>query len=252
VFFAEDGSIWGRNTWFDEYDDYPIDTIPYLSKFNEETQRFEFVEDFIKIPLELDRMERHDWRNIFFDDERGMFWLFEPYDGLYSYQISTGEITKRVDLPEYPVRDPNLAPDGNFYFRFYIEPEMGPDGIYYWDEVGIRVIYKYSPGTGELSIYDSIPELWPPYSGMLVDSTGRIWVGTFGWLDTEGTWHLMHPDIELYHERLKTYGFFGGEIMCRHSLGGKVPTVIFGSTSLVLQMLVMPGMIHKLEIVVGM
>lgn len=83
LFVNSVGEIWGRNKWL-PYGEYPLKSVPILSKYNEETQRFEFDANSFETPLIQDDINFNDWADIFLDDN-DVFWFFIPFDGLYSY-----------------------------------------------------------------------------------------------------------------------------------------------------------------------
>jgi len=200
VFFANDGSVWGVN-WWDPTIDYSLYShVPILSKFNPETQRFEFDKHTL---IQID----HEYRqrlNVFLDKD-GIFWFFVPFDGIYSYNPNTRELSKRHANPGNWVDTLILAPDGNFYYTLLENYDIVAP-YHHWERE--KEVYQFSPLSGEETIYTVIPKAWPKSGRMLMDHTGRMLFGTFGWLEPDGTWHLMHPDLNLYYEAVtRPYGF---------------------------------------------
>jgi hypothetical protein len=115
LFAAGDGTVWGETRW-DWDKDYPgIDQIPALSKFNEQTRRFEFAEGAPGIQL----LEGwfHDGTKIV-QDNADIFWIFAGGNqGLYRYDSVAQTAERLGDRPSDYIWDTALAPDGSIYFE---------------------------------------------------------------------------------------------------------------------------------------
>ena len=181
VYVAEEGTVWG---WSLAYQDSLLWGVPILSRFNESTRRFEFVERVLQIPLT---------RDFHVLEHQGIFWIFVDYDGLYSYDPATATTQKWADLREFDVNYTALSPDGSIYFDQY---RWRGDFRLAGDE-----LYQFFPETGEIvSVNLPAPEEeWPRFAGLLVDHTGRLWLGSVGYRDVEGAWHLMHDPEEYFN-----------------------------------------------------
>jgi hypothetical protein len=79
VFMTNDGTIWGVNVWKGNITN--PDKGPVLSKFNEQTQQFEFAQGILEIPYTRDQQ----FINIdFVVDKSGKIWIFVQDGGIYS------------------------------------------------------------------------------------------------------------------------------------------------------------------------
>ncbi len=121
-------------------------------------------------------------------DEQGVFWIFVHYDGLYRYDPITATNEKRVELTEFPVLYVALAPDGSIYFSnpIGVSRSVVVDGM----------ILQFIPETDEVIAVDIPDEPWPIFREMRFDRSGRLWLGSTGYRDPEGNWHLLIPNPE--------------------------------------------------------
>jgi hypothetical protein len=131
-------------------------------------------------------------------DQQGIFWIFVGFDGIYSYNPATKTTEKWIDLPELDVDYTALSPDGSIYFAH--QSSLGNFRL-----VGDE-LYQFFPETGKVESV-GLPasnEEWPIFAGLLVDHIGRLWLGSTGYRDLGGAWHLMHPYPERYFEIVDT------------------------------------------------
>lgn len=197
LFPLEDGTMWGQNAWLPG-DVYDFDEMPILSKFNEEIKRFEFDLNSMNVPvISNDAYANNDSNDIFIDQD-DIFWLFIPFNGIFSYDPSKGITTKHANFPDHEFRHAQFAPDGNFYFLL-------DDGCAYDCEINAD-IYQFSPESGEVSLFDTADHRLLIES-MLMDSTGRMWFSALGYRDLDGALQVLHPNIDRYFE--KRHGFAG-------------------------------------------
>jgi hypothetical protein len=81
LFVTSDGSVWGKTVWDPTQRRSGPEEAPALSRFNEDTQRFEFAPGAPKILLARET-NYSDWPEIVLDSQ-DIFWIFVQNDGLY-------------------------------------------------------------------------------------------------------------------------------------------------------------------------
>jgi hypothetical protein len=199
LFVTNDGAVWAKTFWEPEATEpYIQETVPVLSKFNESTRQFELVDDVMEIPLVM-RPDDSKYsmypddanQTRFVLDQLGIFWIFIQDDGLYRYDPVTGSTAKQADFPDAYVGLTALAPDGSIYFT------KVDDSTTRRDE-GFRLpverwLYQFIPQTSIFIEIETPDEEWPTFSGMLIDHSNRLWLGSTGYRDTDRTWHLINP-----------------------------------------------------------
>lgn len=195
LFVNSKGELWGNNMWSPS-GGYSLKSVPILSKYNEENQRFEFDINSFEVPLIQDDINFNDWADIFLDDN-DVFWIFIQFDGLYTYLPEKGEIEKKVNIPEFEVWKPFLAPNGNFYYRML---DNNP-------EEGIK-IFQYSTQADEIIVYTILKDSWPKDGDIFMDSSNRLWFGAAGFLAEDGTWNLLQTNVDKYFENRKGQYFY--------------------------------------------
>lgn len=115
----------------------------------------------------------------------------------YRYNPATETSERRVELSEYPVVFVALAPDGSIYFSNPIGVSRGV--------VVEGMILQFIPETDEVTVVDFPDEPWPIFREMLFDRSGRLWLGSTGYRDLDGNWHLMIPNPEEAFEHAGEY-----------------------------------------------
>lgn len=183
LFVSSTGTIWGIN------DNYPwdisVNNYPILSKFNDQTQSFEFVmasPDY-RVP-ESRRM------NLGVLNENDVFWIILQEDGLYGFDLDSAKTMKLLSIPN----------------QISSVAIGGENSIYFQKNTGIPYLYKeeiwqYFTETDELFSVGIASERWP-WGRMFVDRTGNLWFGSVGWRDLQDEWHLMHPEPEMFIENI--------------------------------------------------
>jgi len=204
--------IWGRTTWptiLQERSE--LDSVPVLSRYNEITQRFEVAEGVLEIPLPQEEIgvSTSVHQTIILLYNNNIFWIFAQGDGLYRYNPTTQITEQQAQLSDIFVDSIAVSPDGIIYFSTY------------GNRVGLTIaeiftsresftlaegnLLRFIPQTGEIESLPTPNETWPMFSGMLFDRQGRLWLGSVGYLESNGTWHLIHPDPEEYFENVADY-----------------------------------------------
>jgi hypothetical protein len=198
LFLTRDGTVWGKNTWSVPYNEEAIPNKgAVLSKFNQQTQRFEFVTGVPEIPFTY---EQSFLMPEIVLDEQDIFWIFVQYDGLYRFDPAIQLTTKEEDLPDFNVNTSTLSSDGSIYLVNYDFRELASGKPSFRIYEGM--LSQFIPSSGEL-VHLRIPdEPWPSFSGMLMTQTGQLWLGAIGYRESNGTWHLIHPDPESYFEHV--------------------------------------------------
>lgn len=192
LFETKDGTVWGFNKW-NPSNKFPLDNIPVLSIYNEKTERFEFKRDVVEFPAALKGSNGYRNWPIVILDQKGVFWIFIQRDALYSFDPATQVIIKHFDIAI--VQEAALAPDGRIYFK---RISVSLDG-----SLQDNKIFQFIPETGEVTSLELPLERWP-YGEIMVDQDGRLWIGTIGWRELDGTWHLMHPNPVDYFSNIYT------------------------------------------------
>lgn len=196
LFVTSDGSLWGQTVWDTTLRKQPaFKKIPVLSKFNENTQRFEFAEGVLEIPWVLSSYNFFPWPQILVDNDT--FWFFVRNDGLYWYDPSSQETEKRANLLNSDVTQAALSTDGSIYFEIYSEKIYSEESFF---RLSDGMLFQFFPETDEI-IPMNIPDgKWPIFTGMLVDIRDRLWLGATGYQEQNGEWKLIYPNPQNFFE----------------------------------------------------
>lgn len=191
LFKSADGSIWGANVSTVLGEDYPVDVLPLLSRFNEETRQFEFDDNSPKVPV-LEHTMGQFSRILIWMDNDDQIWLANLFDALYQYDTNTGETQKLAESSQEWFRSATMGPNGDVYLLRFIPPHL---------EYGFE-IWKFDQRVGQLKAIPSSPdEKWPPFNSLLFDQNGMLWLGSVGfWDPIEDQWHLKHTQAREYIE----------------------------------------------------
>jgi hypothetical protein len=204
LFVDSNGQVWGRTTWTAN-SSYPNgENFPLLSKFNDTTRRFEAAYNVLEIPLIREAIDGDstyylfDHRTQIILDHADNFWIFVPSDDLYQYDPITQTTEKRADFTGSGIGSIALASDGTIYFTKSSRREITTNREYF--TLPDDILFQFIPDTGEVSSVDMPDEGWPYSSGILVDHTGRLWLGSTAFREPDGTWHSMHPHPEAFFD----------------------------------------------------
>jgi hypothetical protein len=196
---TNDQEIFGKNMWLGQS---PMDSIPALSKFNDSTKQFEVVQETEGI-LSAGKVSASDWyySSPIVVDLSGTFWFFVSGDAVYSYQPHSPMLKKYATLHEMRnISETALGPDGSIYL--YSIEGANP---YEFDEEKLN---KFDPRTQEMSQIQRPPTKWPKFWNILVDHSGRLWTGVYGWQEKTGEWKKFHPKTEIYIQINKIYDLY--------------------------------------------
>lgn len=181
LFVSKDGSILGRNYW-----DFRLGrTYPLFSKFNEQTNSFEFIpgsEQVKSFTSERDRPPFY-WSEVVLDSN-DIFWILVNFDAVYSFDLSTNQVNTHASLEDITVSLPVINPEAaKIYFKdVYKSPSTNNEGN-----------FVYLIETDNVAPDFPSIEPWPHYRNVLVGDSGRIWYGGIGWYDQNtDEWYTIH------------------------------------------------------------
>ncbi len=194
LFITSDGTIWGQ-IGVDQPHSNPIQ-VPVLSRFNESTQRFEAADGGLNIPITLNSELLSQPLNIVLD-KQDVFWIFGPSNGIYRYNPKTQTTERQTDFPNTEMYrlSTALASDGSIYFQDKSLTETE------------KFLFQFIPDTKEVVTLGISTKPWESSSGMLVDHKGRLWLGSMGYMETDGNWHLIDPDPKSTFEHTSPYWY---------------------------------------------
>ena len=110
LFVASNQTVWGRVI-------FPVNSTnpsqaTVLSKFNEDNQTFEFVDELASIPF--NNFDDYVRTRVFWDHE-DIFWIAVSDDALYSFDTTRNELTTHIQLNDVNVGSIVRAIDGTVY-----------------------------------------------------------------------------------------------------------------------------------------
>ncbi len=176
LFFADDGTVWGRSYWTIDHEN------TLLSRFNEETRRFEPVYTF--------------QRTGFFElDPNDVFWLTQN-GSLYTFDTKSNISTRVIDYPSGVVTDMVMTDQGDIYFVIVDGTDQTQYPYPYFDQGSLM---RFSSKT---SMFEEVPlpeETWPRRWGTLYVADNQLWIDAVGYFDLEReTWHPLYSDLSIY------------------------------------------------------
>ena len=210
---THDGTLWGFGTDY-RYGLGPRKANPLISRFDESTGRFEYIESI------LHESDGYSGINDIQLDNLGFVWLL--INQSYNY-ISHNTVVEEHDLPPGLYRfdpytqkaDYYLAMPENINYQRLMPVSDGNIWMLGYDKSSNEtVLSRYFPETGELQPYPGtfsyfgnvdLPDLNVPVSSPLfLDSSDRLWIGTEGWLN--------HPASEspIWYRIIQPPIFIGG------------------------------------------
>jgi hypothetical protein len=208
LYVGSDGAIWGQVIQETVTNDPDLESFPVLSKFNETTERFEFVEGALEIPI---IEQTNGWRSVYdnrteiFLDHNNAFWIIVRWDGFYHYDPATQTTVMRAESDGDYIGYTALAPDGSIYFTKPVNLTSMTMTIRDWFTLPQGTLFHYFPETDEIIPVDDFEEELPVFSGLLVDHRGRLWLGSIAYREPDGTWHSVLPDPEEFLNSVKDF-----------------------------------------------
>lgn len=191
LYVDSNGTVWGRTLWEQQASSSTSTNLSVLTKFNEQTRRFELVEGVPDLSSSKILL-----------DESDIFWIFVSYDAIYRYNPSTSTLKKQTNIVNGgEVVDVSESPDNTIYFSLFDPNSM----VDYYTLSGKRV-YQFNPASNQIDLI-SFPdwlEWYPPYSGLLVDTQGSLWLGSLARRDVNGGWKPVHRPYAGRYRRNET------------------------------------------------
>jgi hypothetical protein len=173
LFVSNDGTVWSGGLRI-ENSDGNEDYFPILSRFNDLTDSFEYVEDTTGI---LRSPQVRLISNIV-EDNSGTLWFFVEGEEqtLVSFNTKTNESRQHYSLNKGDNRKLSIQSDGTVWFG----------------DVFKNQIIRYIPYSQEVQVYSGYPE--PAEFGglgfdlsevnyLFFDKSERLWLANKGWLD---------------------------------------------------------------------
>ena len=179
LFLADDGTVWGRSYWTSDHEN------TLLSRFNEETRRFEPV-------------YRYHQSGLLELGPNNVFWLLTHGDGLYTFDTKSNIFTRGIDSPPGLVTEMIMTDQGDIYFLMddgsLTGTRQDPD-----PQLNQGALFRFSSKT---SLFEEFPlpeEPWPQRRGTLYVVDNQLWIDAIGYFDlTSETWHLLYSDLLVY------------------------------------------------------
>lgn len=180
-FVDKQEQVWGTTITVNETDQQ----IPYLAKYNDTLNQFEFVRGLAEMPARSPRT--------ILLDESGVFWIFIEHDAIYSFDPSLAITTFITDFPYSGIASSDIASNGDIYLS-RLPPEELEIGLSEYMEEGF--LLKFSRETSDVSLV-SIPDRKLPRGiNIGVDSKDQLWLEGIAYLDTNRIWNLTYsPEI---------------------------------------------------------
>jgi hypothetical protein len=183
LFLSKDETIWGFGVSSSGVD--ANDKIPLISRYNENSDQFEFVTDIDGVLLDL-RLIRIP-PNVS-EGQDGLLWFFgsrigDIGVGLYSFNPSSLKVEKWLYWSSN---------------HSYTGPVVSPEGLiwYFQGDLNNQHLHSFSHDTEEIQTYYGIPDferVGRPIN-LYFDHEGRLWADNKGWLDFE------NPDNPVWYE----------------------------------------------------
>lgn len=188
IYMTSDGTIWGSN-WLGTNTQ---ETIPILSKYNEQKKQFEFVTNSPQIKI-------GQVYELAFDKTNDRFWAVVDFDGLYIYEPKIDKTTKQADYPNFNLQSIKVDANGDLYFLNLNEKRqkmMYPTYHMYQDMLG-----KFSVVSKEFSFVTLPDKPWPIVGSPRITTSNQLWFGAIGYFDiNKNSWHSIYPDLNEYIE----------------------------------------------------
>ena len=194
LFVTSNQTVWGRVN-------LPINSTntsqaTVLSKFNEDNQTFEFVDELASIPFIS--FEDYVHTEMFLDHE-DIFWIAVSDDALYSFDTIRNELTTHIQLNAVNVGSIVRATDGIVYLNNLAATKLIdtdstiPEGL----------VLEFQVDQNQFVPVPLPNEQWiRRFSRLAITENDQLWLDTLGYIEQDKTWHNVHPypDDLNFHE----------------------------------------------------
>ncbi len=183
LFFTQDGSVYAVPYMRDRD---KSSEMSVLSKYNEETKTFEFIELLQEIPLASNE-NAYEVTQVAYDEQRELFWFLVPDDAIYSFVPETQKLKKYIDIPEEEIFDISkvrVSSTGKVYFQSRLKTVTTNEDM--------RLV-EFDPDLNSIRKYGMPLTPWPLGNGIYIDHSDRIWFSAVGWMDSDRRWYQMIP-----------------------------------------------------------
>jgi hypothetical protein len=188
LFTAEDGTLWG-SSGFGLAPFAGDEAKSPLAKYNEQTEKFEFVEEAGDIPAgrtDPNGILASPYWNITLQDADGVFWILVHKDGIYRFDPITYQSEKYAETPNTIFGDTAISANGDIYYL-----NSGVDLISL-QRINDLPIFRFNTKSKVTEQIGISLEPWPKYFvGMLVDHKDRLWLGGMGFREPDGNWYQI-------------------------------------------------------------
>lgn len=178
LFFLSNGSVFGVPNIGDIYE---TEEIFVLSKYNEDTSSFEYINALRDIPVS-------SAMQVLFDSQRELFWFIVPGDVIYSFDPESYEVEKFTEILREDILDiveAKISKSGTIYMLSNTgSASINSDGVW---------LLKFNPTSGLIERFAISLAPWPLATNLFIDQSERVWFGAVGWVDPDGTWYQMLP-----------------------------------------------------------
>lgn len=184
IFTDTNGVVWGL-TNFDYFEKRENDQlIPLISKLNEDTLIFEFVNKTSSIPYtvyDVDPTYSVYWTSVVID-QKNMIWFLVPNDYAYVYNPIKDTVVRTVSLKEFVPERSVLAPNGDIYFTEVAIPMK--KGII--ESANDTRVFRLDMTNHQIEQIPVRLDPWPFYTRILIDHKGWLWLDALGYINEEG------------------------------------------------------------------
>ena len=184
IFLDSNSAIWGL-TNFEFFENIESDQhVPILSKLNEKTRTFEFVDVTKNVPFTVHQDDpTYSWYwTIMIIGHDNLIWFLVPNDYVYVYNPVENTLEKTISLEELMPDQASLAPNGDIYFS-EVSVLMGKG---YVESSSDTRVFKIDVQNQQIEQIPVRLDPWPPFVRVFVDHKGWVWLDALGFINEEG------------------------------------------------------------------
>lgn len=167
LYLSKNGNVYGINL-------SSSNTI--FSKFEEREKKFKVLESSDKIPV----------GSTFFDKSRNIFWIFEPYKSIYSFNPVTLQLKKYTDIPNVDItfeKGVAFSSDGSIYL-------LNDGGREILQKSDLEIL-RFSPEKDIVEIINNPLLDQTPFFSLFIDHSGNLWLDDHAWMGPNGIWYQV-------------------------------------------------------------